>query len=386
MQQSIKKHIVEAGLSEEPSIYTLIVDGNNLMKISGVCKKTSYTGIEYGMLFEFMLQLKLMLRKKDFDFVYVMFDGQNSGQLRYNFYPEYKANRGKKFIQGGESDYFKTSRDFIHNLLSHKYKNKYEKREEKKSEEEIFAMQEGILKNMLEDLFIRSVFADSVEGDDLISYYVRHKKPNEKIVIMSSDRDLTQLINETVCIYSFSKKIFITDKNFKEQMGIPFENVVLYKTICGDGSDNIKGIKGVKETTLENLVPEIKERKMTLNEVIDKVKILHDKRSEEKKKPLQSIENILNGITDGVQGEKVYEINEKIINLFTDEMMTKEAIQLLDDMMYAPLDPDGRDYKNISRLISSYGLSDWNTPNKFAAFFGDFNRIKNKEIKYFYSN
>ena len=67
-------------------------------------------------------------------------------------------------------------------------------------------------------------------------------------------------------------------------------------------------------------------------------------------------------------------------------MMTKEAIQLLDDMMYAPLDPDGRDYKNISRLISSYGLSDWNTPNKFAAFFGDFNRIKNKEIKYFYSN
>ena len=48
MQQSIKKHIVEAGLSEEPSIYTLIVDGNNLMKISGVCKKTSYWKIAEG--------------------------------------------------------------------------------------------------------------------------------------------------------------------------------------------------------------------------------------------------------------------------------------------------------------------------------------------------
>ena len=98
---------------------------------------------------------------------------------------------------------------------------------------------------------------------------------------------------------------------------------------------------------------------MTLNEVIDKVKILHDKRLEEKKNPLQSIENILNGITDGVQEKKVEEIKREDNKSFTDEMMTKEAIHLLDDMMYAPNGLDGRDYKNISRLISSYGFSDW---------------------------
>ena len=59
-------------------------------------------------------------------------------------------------------------------------------------------------------------FDDKTEGDDLIAYYVKNKKSNDRVVIVSADEDLTQLISETVCIYNPRLKKFISHKNFKE--------------------------------------------------------------------------------------------------------------------------------------------------------------------------
>ena len=62
---------------------------------------------------------------------------------------------------------------------------------------------------------------------------------NEKIVIVSNDRDLTQLIAEDVIVYVQSMKRFINTKNHTEIMGYNYNNVVLKKVLCGDSSDNI---------------------------------------------------------------------------------------------------------------------------------------------------
>ena len=74
---------------------------------------------------------------------------------------------------------------------------------------------------------------------------------------------------------------------------------------------------------------EIKKRKVNLNEVIDKARQINEKRISEKKKPLKWAENIVNRVTDGCQGEKIYEINEEIINL-KNPLMSDEAKELLE--------------------------------------------------------
>ena len=64
MKQVIKRRVVEANAidTSEP-IYTLIVDGNNLLKISLVDKRMNDVGQDYGATIQFFWQLKKMLEK-----------------------------------------------------------------------------------------------------------------------------------------------------------------------------------------------------------------------------------------------------------------------------------------------------------------------------------
>ena len=158
---------------------------------------------------------------------------------------------------------------------------------------------------LLENLYIRQFIYDDVEGDDIIAYYVQHKKPNERVVIVSGDRDLTQLINDEVCQYIPTMKKFISPKNSVEELGMTHENTLVKKIICGDASDNIKGIKGMGEQTLVKLFPEMIDKKTSIEAVIERSKELLEERKAQKKKPLKSLENIVNGVTDGIQGKKI---------------------------------------------------------------------------------
>jgi 5'-3' exonuclease len=233
---------------------------------------------------------------------------------------------------------------------------------------------------MLEELFIRQCVCDETEADDFIGYYVSHKKPNEKVVIVSNDRDLTQLIAEDVIVYIQSLKTFVNTKNHTNIMGYNYQNVVLKKMLCGDASDNIKGIKGLGEKTLFSNFGEIKERKITLEEVIEKAKQINEKRILEKKKPLKWADNIINKITDGCQGEKIYEINEKIIDL-KNPLMSNDAKELLESIMYAPIDPEDRTMENLYNIIIKYDIDKLKDPTTFGNFFSDFMYLIDKEKK-----
>lgn len=93
----------------EKLTYTLLVDGNMLLRLSFKDESVNNDGIHYGGIFQFLLQLKILLQKKDFDYVYVFFDDEDSGILRYRIYNEYKANRDKKYMNhdGELSHYMK---------------------------------------------------------------------------------------------------------------------------------------------------------------------------------------------------------------------------------------------------------------------------------------
>ena len=247
-----------------------------------------------------------------------------------------------------------------------------------KKQKEIFHWQREVIIDCLEELFVRQCMCDKTEADDFIGYYVTHKKSNERIVICSNDRDLTQLIAEDVIVYVQSLKDFLTVKNYTKIEGINYQNVVLKKVLCGDTSDNIKGIKGFGEKTLLNNFDEITKRKVTLNEVIEKAKNINEERAKLKKKPLKWAENIVNRVTDGVQGSEIYEINEKIIDL-KKPLMTDEAVEIIENIMYTPIDPEDRTLENLYRILLENDVEDLRDETKFSNFFNEFLYLIDKE-------
>ena len=360
---------------------TLLIDGSNLLEVSSRGDdRLSGTGKPTGGIFQFFLQLKMLLRKGNFRYVYVFWDGNQSGLLRYKLNSDYKANRDKEFEDEEElSDYMKAVNAKINGMKQ--YFSKKEdpiKLAQRKKQKEIFHWQREVIIDCLEELFVRQCMCDKTEADDFIGYYVTHKKPNEKIVICSNDRDLTQLIAEDVIVYVQSLKDFLSIKNYTKIEGINYQNVVLKKILCGDASDNIKGIKGFGEKTLLNNFDEITKRKVTLNEVIEKAKNINEERAKLKKKPLKWAENIVNRVTDGVQGSEIYEINEKIIDL-KKPLMTDEAVEIIENIMYTPIDPEDRTLENLYRILLENDVEDLRDETKFSNFFSEFLYLIDKE-------
>lgn len=365
---------------DEP-IYTLVLDMNNIMKISFRNDMSNNDGKNYGMIITALRIIGDVLRKKDFNYCVAAYDGIGSGVLRWQIYKDYKANRGKNYElhDPNMTDYDRNLEEFRRLVLSKKTK-----KTEKDIEEEKFESQMLLLQNIMEELCIRQYMYENVEGDDIISYCVKRRLPNEKIVIVSSDKDICQLISDNVIIWNPRIKEFVTKENAIEKIGIIPENIVLQKIICGDTSDNIKGIKGVGDVSLKKTFPEIINEKVDLKTVIERSRALLDRRKEEKKKPLKMLENIVNGVTDGCQGSMIYEINRKIIDL-SEPMLTDEARKELDEVYREPLDTSDRSVSNIYKIVSKERLDIIMDETRFGELFGPFGRITMMEKKRFES-
>lgn len=383
MPQPIPRKIKESNPELcQKTFNTLIVDGSNILELSSLGDTTvSSNGKPIGGIYQFFLQMKIMLQKGNFRYVYVFWDGKNSGNLRYSLNCEYKANRDKEFEDDNLSDYMKE----VNRRVDFMYKKFVKKQDpvkiqQRQKEKDIFYWQRGVVMDMLEELFVRQCVCDKTEADDFIGYYVTHKKPNEKIVIMSNDRDLTQLISNDVIVYVQSMKTFLNTKNHTDIMGYNYQNVVLKKMLCGDASDNIKGIKGIGEKTLFSNFSEFKTRKVTLEEVIEKSRRINEERAADKKKPLRWAENIVNRVTDGCQGDRIYEINERIINLH-DPLMTEEAKEVIENLMYAPIDPTDRSMENLYGIIVDNDIDPLKDSTTFGNFFSEFMYLIDKEKK-----
>ena len=82
-------------------------------------------------------------------------------------------------------------------------------------------------------------------------------------------------------------------------------------------------------------------------------------------------------ITDGIQGDKVYEINEKLVNL-KNPMITDNVITELNEVINLPIDPDGRDVKNVYQMMKEDGM-DREITNYSIEYFMPFKRLIQRE-------
>ena len=384
MGQPIRNTVKEAhpDIATE-TIHTLIIDGGSLLRQCFKDNRVNTNGIHYGATFQALLQIRIMLQKREWDYVYCFFDNHDSGLLRYRIFNDYKANRDKDYENStyGLSDYMKEYNARLKSNQNHLYKKKKkELSPEEKMVKENFDRERSLLCKYFNELYIRWMIDEVTEGDDLIAYYVHHKLPNESVTIMSADEDLTQLIGDKVFVYNNIKKTLYSKKIFKQMKGFPNENVVLKKVFCGDKSDNIGNIDGVSEARLFELMPEISSRPVTINEVRERAKEKIEERINQKKKPLKWHENIVNGVSKGNYAGDFYEINEKIINL-SHPLLTPEAEQELKDMMHNVQDPEGRSFANLYSYMLEDGIDELSDSDRFSFFFEPFKSLADKEIR-----
>lgn len=392
MSQPIRKAVAEAHpdiANKEKPRYILLVDGGNLLTISFADTKVNGRGEHYGAVFQFLLQMRMMMTKRPFDEIYVFFDDEDSGILRYELYHDYKANRDKHYEAHKEdvSDYMKQVNDRVKRMRSYFTSKNDAKRNREDNENKSdrksfidanFARERDMLMSYFEEMSIRCIFNDKTEGDDLIAYYVLNKRPEDKVVIMSTDEDLTQLLSEDVCVYNTIQKKVYSDKSFKALKGYPYQNVLIKKIFCGDTSDNIGKIDGVSESRFFELIPEAKERPVSVDEVRERARILVEERVKEKRKPYKWQQNIVSGYSKKEYDGDFYEINEKIINL-KKPLLTEDARQELESIMHSPLDPEGRSFSNLYQLLQEDGIEELLGGNRFDSFFSPFKILADRE-------
>ena len=298
---------------------TLLVDGNNLFKIGfHGAKELFYDGNHIGGVFHFINILRKFLEEHNHDKVIVMWDGESNSSARKLLYPQYKANRTQ------------TGTDEIY---------------------ESYLTQRGRIKQYLEEVFVRQVEIDNNEADDLIAYYCQIAK-DEQIIIFSGDKDLTQLISETVTIYSPVSKQYYKNGDMitLNKVEIPHYNVAVCKIFVGDKSDNIDGIQGLGEKTLVKLFPEMLSKSCTIEEILDNA------RNITQNKPIKSLTNILTGKTkSGIIGEEFYITNKKIVDLSI-PLLTEDSKQFVEQVYNDTIDPTDRGYKNLMRMMMDDGL------------------------------
>lgn len=317
---------------------TLLIDGNVLMKRSySGAKNVFYKEVHIGGIFQFYTTLRKLIVELSIDKVIIMWDGERGGYLRLNYYPEYKGNRPRFFDESYESQ---------------KYR----------------------VKAYAEDLSVRQYEHPDCESDDLLSFYALNKKKNEEVIIYTNDRDLCQLISEDVTLFLADKKVIVGIGNYNWYFQHYYENAGLVKIIEGCSTDNIKGIDGVTENTLITHFPEIKERKMTLDEIINTSKLLKTE------KKLKIFDSIIDGKTKGNHNGNVYEINKIIIDLHQ-PLLTDEAKDEVINLITLPLNPEGRDYKNVLKMMLEDGVM-YAIPggeNGYIAFLEPFIKLSKKE-------
>ncbi len=331
--------------------HTLIVDGDSLIKTAyHGAKDLYYKDTHIGGIFQFLTMLRKIINEYRFDKIYVFWDGTFSGRLRHEIYKDYKSNRDKDFYV-----------------------------QQPPSEPNLYIQKERVML-YCEELFIRQFIDDVIEADDCVAYYVSQMKEDEKVVIMSNDRDLCQLIDDKVGVYVINLKKIVTKENYNQYFKHHHTNLKLIKMISGDVSDNIKGIQGVSEKTIIKYFPEITEKTLTLTEIFSKIESIQKGR----KSRLKTLDNILNSVTNGVQKEKIYEINEKIIDL-KNPLLTESSKNELDTLFEVPLDPDGRETKNVIKMMIEDGLmmAIPGGQEGYINFLQPFLRIIKKEKEYF---
>jgi DNA polymerase-1 len=116
------------------------------------------------------------------------------------------------------------------------------------------------IREMVDAFNIPRLEMEGYEADDVLGSVARiAMEEGLGVKIITGDRDLLQLVNKRTAVYlAGDDQTYITDQDVVKKLGVKPDQVVDYKAIVGDTSDNIPGVKGVGEKTAIGLLEKYK--------------------------------------------------------------------------------------------------------------------------------
>lgn len=221
----------------------------------------------------------------------VVFDGKGGSQTRKKQFEGYKAQREGNKLR-----------------INRAYSDLMNDEDEKESMKRQFVW----LNEMLNYLPVTTMIYDGVEADDVMAYITTQLlKEDEQAVVMSTDKDFLQLVNDKTIVWSPTKKKIYNKKVVKEEFGIESKNLLLYRVLDGDSSDNIPGIYGCGIKTLVKRFPEITEDKQL--SVDDLFQLCEEKKIETKGK-IKLYNDILEAKQQVLMNEKLMQLKDPDIS------------------------------------------------------------------------
>ncbi len=104
----------------------------------------------------------------------------------------------------------------------------------------------GEMKRLIELMGVATVQVNGYEADDIIAEFCSRKcYSGVSKVVVSSDKDLMQLVKDDVRQFDPATGIVYDDEAVKAKLGVYPKNVADYLALCGDSSDNVPGVKGI---------------------------------------------------------------------------------------------------------------------------------------------
>ena len=242
----VQEHGEEPQLKRHDKV--LILDGLNLFfRNFAMMNMVNPDGVHIGGLGGFFRSLGAMIRQTNPTSVYVVFDGAGSTVNRKNLLSEYKGTRNLQRITNWEAF------------------DSLEDEHDSKVDQIVRIIQ------YLKLLPVKTTILDKVEADDIIAVLAEKlvEKHNSTCFIVSSDKDFLQLVTDKIILYRPMEKEYYTPKVVEEKLGLLPENFILYKTVVGDNSDNIPGIKGLGVKGIFKKFPELKTQSLTLDDIFE---------------------------------------------------------------------------------------------------------------------
>ena len=161
----------------------------------------------------------------------------------------------------------------------------------------------GYVRELIESYGIKYEEHLDYEADDIIGSYAKiAEKAGLEVIIVSGDKDLTQLASDNITVYYTKRGVteidYYTPEFINEKYGLTPQQIVDMKGLMGDKSDNIPGIPGVGEKTAIKLLTEYE----TVESVLENIENISGKKLKER---------LTEGKEDAI-------LSKKLATIFTD--------------------------------------------------------------------
>ena len=192
-----------------------------------------------------------------------------------------------------------------------------------------------LIKKATTAIGLKSLEVENYEADDIIATYVKiAKKENIETLVISSDKDLMQLIQDGVSLYDPMKNIKIGPEAVFEKFGVSPDKVIDVQALAGDSSDNVPGVPGIGVKTASQLINEYG----SLEKLLDNASSI----KQEKRR-----ESLLNNAELAI-------VSKKLVSLFSDVPIPYK----ISDLKWTPRNDDNLlaflKENNFKRLENRY--------------------------------